>query len=96
MKDATSRVEHEPIQGQDEAPEDGKQIANHLRELIEMRFLLSETLSIRCECYLSADAWLYLKDSPELRNIARKAIERIASEYRSMEGKNDEKTERRE
>lgn len=96
MKHAISRTKHEPTQGQDEAPEHGKQTPNHLGELIEMRFLLSETLSIRCECFFSANAWLYLKDSPELRNIARKAIERIASERRSMEGENDEKTEGRE
>lgn len=62
------------------APEDGEQAQHQLRELIEMRFLLTETLSIRCECYFSANAWLYLKDSPELRNIARKAIERILLE----------------
>lgn len=92
MKHATSRAEHEPAQGQYEAPEGTKQILNHVGELVEMRFMLNETLSIRCECYFSANAWLYLKDSPELHNIARKTIEQIASERRSMEGENNEKT----
>lgn len=75
----------------DDAPEDGEQVQNKTRELIKMRFLLTETLSVRCECYLSPNAWLYLKDSPELRSIARLAIERIISERRSHLGGNNEK-----
>lgn len=59
-----------------------------------MRFLLTETLSIRCECYFSANTWLYLKDSPELHSIARKAIERIVLERCSALGENDENAER--
>lgn len=90
MKRVASRPKREPRQSQDEAPEDGEQPSNHRGELIEMRFLLSETLSIRCECYFSANTWLYVKDSPELRNIARKAIERIVSMHNSGLGENDE------
>lgn len=90
MKRVASRPNPESHQSLGEASKDGRQTQNHCGELIEMRFLLTERLSIRCECYLSANAWLHLKDSPELRSIARKAIERIISERCSGLGGDDD------
>lgn len=73
----------------------GGTFPNHRGELVELRFLISETLSVRCECYLSANAWLILRDSPLLRSIARKTIEKILSDRSTSLGESHEKSQRR-
>jgi hypothetical protein len=65
----------------------GKQ---HRTKLLELRIMFTKTLSVRCECDLSTEAWSCLKDSPQIRSLAWKAIERIILDRYIHHGDDDE------
>lgn len=90
MKHLAFCPEHQSGQGFDKAKDGCGKTKNYRGELIEMRFLLTEKISIRCECYFGENYWISLRDSPELRNIAWRAIERIVSERCNRDGAKDE------
>lgn len=55
-------------------------------ERFVLRLFLNETLSVRVECDLKADAFSRLADSPLLKHIAIEAIKRIVSEFQQKPG----------
>lgn len=79
MKLIAPLVKRKLHQGQAEAQDDDWRPLSHCGEPFEVSLQLTDRLSIRCECYLCANDWFSLVDSPELRFIVWRAVERAAS-----------------
>ncbi|VVE71654.1 hypothetical protein PAN31117_04127 [Pandoraea anapnoica] len=62
-------------------------------ELLEVRFLLSDSLTLRCEIYLNTDTWSLLEKNPQFRDFVLRVIERIASGCSQKSGAHHAKSE---